>query len=149
ASAASPMAPRKKGKAQSKGDVVMTPVGKDAKVKKTINKSRRRKAAAQTPAKAVPESRKQRRKRVADSAVAGSEGEEELRRRQAEEWKAMKAKVAALKRERQKLPTRGSKEKRQAMNQDIRRLQEDMQVRHVAEQRAAGLEVTTKDDMEL
>ncbi|CAE7666331.1 RIOX1, partial [Symbiodinium sp. CCMP2456] len=139
------MVARKKGRAaaQSKGDVVMTPAGQDAKVKKTINKSRRRKATA-SQAKAAPESRKQRRKRLASSAVSGGESEEELRKRQAEEWKSMKAKVAALKKDRQKLPTRGSKEKRQTLNQDIRRLQEDMQVRHLAELRAAGLEATTK-----
>ncbi|CAE7228685.1 RIOX1, partial [Symbiodinium microadriaticum] len=139
------MVTRKKGRAaaQSKGDVVMTPAGQDAKVKKTINKSRRRKATT-APAKAAPESRKQRRQRLASSAVSGGESEEELRKRQAEEWKSMKAKVAALKKDRQKLPTRGSKEKRQALNQDIRRLQEDMQVRHMAELRAAGLEATTK-----
>ncbi|CAE7444364.1 unnamed protein product [Symbiodinium necroappetens] len=139
------MVTRKKGRAaaQSKGDVVMTPAGQDAKVKKTINKSRRRKATT-APAKAAPESRRQRGRRRVEKVASGCAVLQELRKRQAEEWKSMKAKVAALKKDRQKLPTRGSKEKRQALNQDIRRLQEDMQVRHMAELRAAGLEATTK-----
>ncbi|CAK9021947.1 unnamed protein product [Durusdinium trenchii] len=140
------MVRKKKGK-ESK-DVVMAPV-KEGKVKKTINKSKRRKAPKPQPA--VAESRKQRRKRIAASVGGTGETAEQLRGRQVVEWKEMKAKVAQLKKEKQKLPRRGSKEQKQDLAQKIRQLQEDMQVRHLAELKAAGLEGTgpQDDDMDL
>lgn len=62
----------------------------------------------------------------------------------------MKAQVAQLKKVRQKLPRRGSKEQKEEVSKQIRQLQEDMQVRHVAELKAAGLDADTgKEDMDL
>jgi len=71
---------------------------------------------------------------------AKAESPEVLKERQAKEWKEMKAKVALLKKERQNLPKKGHKDRKAAAAQEIRQLQEDMQVRHVAELRAAGLD---------
>mmetsp|Transcript_56803 Transcript_56803/g.69414 ORF Transcript_56803/g.69414 Transcript_56803/m.69414 type:complete len:145 (+) Transcript_56803:77-511(+) len=136
-------------KAKEPKDVVMTP--KEGKVKKTINKSqRRKKAAAAASATHLAESRKQRRRRIASSAQGHGETSEQLKERQAAEWKEMKAQVALLKKERQKLPRRGSKDQKEEVSKKIRQLQEDMQVRHVAERKAAGLDVSeVQDDMDL
>merc|ERR1719454_837265 len=96
------LARKKAGKVAkaAKEDVTMTPV---EKVKKTINKSKRRQqaaAAAKAGAPAgKPESKKERRKRIALTALAGSrvpgsaaaETPEALKQRHAEEWKEMKA----------------------------------------------------------
>eukprot|EP00435_Cladocopium_sp_Y103_P039411 s3272_g10.t1 len=141
---------RRKVKAKEPKDVDMTP--KDSKVKKTINKSQRRKKAkaAGNLGARLAESRKQRRKRIASSAGGRGESAEQLKSRQATEWKEMKAQVAQLKKVRQKLPRRGSKEQKEEVSKQIRQLQEDMQVRHVAELKAAGLDADTgKEDMDL
>eukprot|EP00928_Gymnodinium_smaydae_P075650 TRINITY_DN58664_c0_g1_i1.p2 TRINITY_DN58664_c0_g1~~TRINITY_DN58664_c0_g1_i1.p2 ORF type:complete len:174 (-),score=47.55 TRINITY_DN58664_c0_g1_i1:13-474(-) len=110
-------------------------------VKKKINKVQRRKAKGVAAGAAVKESRKARRRRVAASAVARGESADVLKERQAAEWAEMKAKVAKLKKERKNLPKKGSKDLRQAVAQNIRQLVEEMQVRHVAELKAAGLAV--------
>mmetsp|Transcript_47424 Transcript_47424/g.75392 ORF Transcript_47424/g.75392 Transcript_47424/m.75392 type:complete len:144 (+) Transcript_47424:73-504(+) len=141
---------RRKVKAKEPKDVDMTP--KDSKVKKTINKSQRRKKAKAggNLGTRLAESRKQRRKRIASSAGGRSETAEQLKSRQTTEWKEMKAQVAQLKKVRQKLPRRGSKEQKEEVSKQIRQLQEDMQVRHVAELKAAGLDAETgKEDMDL
>eukprot|EP00440_Ansanella_granifera_P073714 gb/GFBE01079987.1/.p1 GENE.gb/GFBE01079987.1/~~gb/GFBE01079987.1/.p1 ORF type:complete len:170 (+),score=51.12 gb/GFBE01079987.1/:1-510(+) len=145
--------PGKSAAASTKGDVNMTDAGK---VKRTINKSKRRKeqaaavkaSAAAAAAGAKRESKKERRKRIALSALAGAkipgsakaETPDQLRQRHAQEWKDMKAKVTALKKLRQNMPKKGSKEKKATVAQEIKQLQEDMQVRHLAELRAAGLD---------
>ena len=141
---------RKAVKAKEPKDVIMTP--KEGKVKKTINKSQRRKTAKARPKlPAAAESRKQRRKRIASSAGGSGETSEQLKTRQAVEWKEMKAQVVQLKKARQKLPRRGSKDQKEVLSKQIRQLQEDMQVRHVAELKAAGLDTADaeKDDMDL
>merc|ERR1712150_427300 len=108
-----------------------------AKVKKTINKAKRRQARADVATKKqlamgvqVLESKKARRKRIAmvtlahKSAVGAASNEEPevLRQRQATEWKEMKAKVALLKKERHHLPKKGGKSLKQTAAQQIRRL---------------------------
>lgn len=94
---------------------------------------------------AARESRKARRRRVArvDPAAVATETPEKLRERHAAEWKEMKAKVSVLKKEKQRLPTKGGKESKIRVGGAIRTLMEDMTVRQVAELRAAGLHVST------
>mmetsp|Transcript_37595 Transcript_37595/g.86877 ORF Transcript_37595/g.86877 Transcript_37595/m.86877 type:complete len:169 (-) Transcript_37595:25-531(-) len=116
------------------------------KVKKRIRKTVRKatsdakvaELAKQTPAH---ESRKGRRQRIAMAAFAAgsarqSETLAQLQERHTAEWKAMKAKVALLKRERRGQPSKGGNPQRHATSQAIRQLMEETQVRHVAERRA-------------
>mmetsp|Transcript_123921 Transcript_123921/g.219589 ORF Transcript_123921/g.219589 Transcript_123921/m.219589 type:complete len:173 (-) Transcript_123921:8-526(-) len=136
--------------AASKKDVVMGSAAtkkSSAKVRKRINKVKRRKSLTDRKDVAMGaslrESRKARRKRIALAGASlpqgGAEAPEVLQQRQAAEWKEMKAKVALLKKDRQKLPKKGGKSQRVAAAQAIRELIENMQVRHVAELKAAGL----------
>ncbi|CAJ1359726.1 unnamed protein product, partial [Effrenium voratum] len=138
-------------KAKESKDVVMAPV-KEGKVRRTISKSQKRKAkkAGDAAKENRKESRKERRKRIGSSA-RGGEAAEQLQLRQAAEWKEMKAQVALLKKQRGKLPRRGSKDEKQEVAQKIRQMQEDMQVRHLAERKATGVEapVGETDDMDL
>eukprot|EP00747_Dinoflagellata_sp_TGD_P166248 gnl/TRDRNA2_/TRDRNA2_188751_c0_seq1.p1 gnl/TRDRNA2_/TRDRNA2_188751_c0~~gnl/TRDRNA2_/TRDRNA2_188751_c0_seq1.p1 ORF type:complete len:189 (+),score=61.10 gnl/TRDRNA2_/TRDRNA2_188751_c0_seq1:133-699(+) len=143
-----------KAKKTTSSDATMASAApkKKSSVKKSINKSKRRKLAAaanKDDAMGVPahESKKARRKRIALAALVNTgkpgspaaETPEKLRARQEQEWKDMKAKVALLKKERKSMERRGS-ERKQAKSQEIRQLMEDMQVRHHAELRAAGLD---------
>eukprot|EP00933_Yihiella_yeosuensis_P006753 TRINITY_DN111526_c0_g1_i1.p1 TRINITY_DN111526_c0_g1~~TRINITY_DN111526_c0_g1_i1.p1 ORF type:complete len:173 (+),score=56.15 TRINITY_DN111526_c0_g1_i1:93-611(+) len=134
---------KKASESVSNADVKMGGTS-EKKVKKSIKKTRRA-----APLKkdvemggAAGESKKARRKRIAQAALskAPAESHEQLKARQAEEWKEMKAKVALLKKERKKLPTKGSKSQKVSAAQEIRTLIEEMEVRHVAERRAAGVD---------
>merc|ERR1712014_186204 len=123
-------------------DVDMALAG-SGRVRKKISKSKRKTMRGQattiTPKK---ESRKARMRRVVNAAlVPSSESADALKARQAKEWKEMKAKVALLKKDKKKLPTTGGKNVRVAVQSEIRLLMQDMELRHVAEQKAAGLHV--------
>eukprot|EP00930_Biecheleria_cincta_P072048 TRINITY_DN59491_c0_g1_i1.p1 TRINITY_DN59491_c0_g1~~TRINITY_DN59491_c0_g1_i1.p1 ORF type:complete len:177 (+),score=62.57 TRINITY_DN59491_c0_g1_i1:93-623(+) len=141
----------KKGRVKKRGDAQGASkdvtMGDAGKVKRKINKSKR-KQATKMQTQQRPESKKERRKRIALAALAGArvpgssaaETAEQLRARHAEERKQTKAKVALLKKERGKLPKKGGKDQRQSAAQQIRALIEEMEVRQVAELRAAGLD---------
>merc|ERR1712008_331724 len=129
------------------------------KVKKTVNKKKRRQGQIAAKLQAVSKvggdhgprredaKKKGKRRRalvaalVASAQASGqSEDADAFNQRQAAEWKAMKAEVARLKKERQKLPTKGSKVEKVNTAQRIRMLLKEMQVRHEAERKAAGVE---------
>lgn len=78
--------------------------------------------------------------------AATSESNQKLRKRQVAEWKAMKHEVSQLKKQRQKLPKKGSKDDKKVVSKKIKKLISDMKVRHLAELKAAGLEATADDD---
>mmetsp|Transcript_14502 Transcript_14502/g.26680 ORF Transcript_14502/g.26680 Transcript_14502/m.26680 type:complete len:171 (-) Transcript_14502:26-538(-) len=141
----------KKRSRSSKASKAVTSQDKDVemrttKVKKRIRKTVRRAmsdAKVAELAKQPPgnESRKNRRQRIATAAFAAgslrqSETLAQLQERHAAEWKAMKAKVALLKKERRGQPSKGGNPERRATSQAIRLLMEETQVRHVAERRA-------------
>merc|ERR1712130_997952 len=75
----------------------------------------------------------------AQQRVSGEEPEI-LRQRQATEFKAMKAQVAQLKKQRSTISKKGGG--RKAVSQKIRKLVTDLRSKHEAELKAAGLEVT-------
>eukprot|EP00932_Pfiesteria_piscicida_P008078 SRR837773.18366.p2 GENE.SRR837773.18366~~SRR837773.18366.p2 ORF type:complete len:144 (+),score=76.81 SRR837773.18366:117-548(+) len=123
------------------------------KVKKTVNKRKRREAQAAVAAgkvtvpviKASKTKGKRRRELIshlANAAKASGRAEtpEQLKQRQASEWKEMKAKVALLKKSKKKLPKKGGKEKKVAIMQEIKELIQATEVRHQAELAAAGLD---------
>mmetsp|Transcript_2688 Transcript_2688/g.8055 ORF Transcript_2688/g.8055 Transcript_2688/m.8055 type:complete len:120 (-) Transcript_2688:319-678(-) len=68
-----------------------------------------------------------------------------LETRHAAETKAMKAEVAKLKKERKKLPSKGSKIDKKAVSQKIRQLIGSLRLKHVAEMKAAGIAVAVED----
>eukprot|EP00418_Pyrodinium_bahamense_P019479 CAMPEP_0179107552 /NCGR_PEP_ID=MMETSP0796-20121207/50061_1 /TAXON_ID=73915 /ORGANISM="Pyrodinium bahamense, Strain pbaha01" /LENGTH=152 /DNA_ID=CAMNT_0020805611 /DNA_START=71 /DNA_END=529 /DNA_ORIENTATION=+ len=137
------------------------------KVKKTTNKQQRRKERAsrvaagkgRLPASVRREDAKKkgkRRRALVAALTEAARGEvaargaavetaEQVRQRQAVEWREMKAKVAQLKKQRQRLPKKGSKDEKVAVAQQIRLLISEMQVKHEAELRAMGLHVTGGD----
>eukprot|EP00927_Polykrikos_kofoidii_P071802 TRINITY_DN68011_c0_g1_i1.p2 TRINITY_DN68011_c0_g1~~TRINITY_DN68011_c0_g1_i1.p2 ORF type:complete len:141 (-),score=36.06 TRINITY_DN68011_c0_g1_i1:232-654(-) len=76
---------------------------------------------------------------AAQSRPAG-ETAEELKKRQATEWKAMKAEIVVLKKRRSKMPSKGGKDDRISVNKEIRSRMEVMRARHEAEFKAAGID---------
>mmetsp|Transcript_7439 Transcript_7439/g.10732 ORF Transcript_7439/g.10732 Transcript_7439/m.10732 type:complete len:158 (-) Transcript_7439:419-892(-) len=125
------------------------------KVKKTLNKQAKKKAAkakanvaqktgAALPTKVFRTKGKKRRdliQQLADGAKASglpNITEEELKAKQTKEWKEMKAKVALLKKQRHDIPTKGFKKERAALAQEIRELMHSLDVRHQAELKAMG-----------
>ncbi|CAE8700045.1 unnamed protein product [Polarella glacialis] len=124
---------------------VRTKDGMGGVKKSMINKSKRRKEqqAKMKVDDDAPgsESRQARRKRIVAAALgsAATETPDQLKDRQAGEWKEMKAKVAVLKKDRKKLPRNGSKDLKVTVSKQIRQFVEDMKVRHVAECKTAGV----------
>ena len=71
--------------------------------------------------------------------AAPEESNRQLFARQAREWKEMKARVAAMKRERKKIPKKGNKEKKKAVSKEIRRITAELQAKQQKELTEAGV----------
>eukprot|EP00929_Paragymnodinium_shiwhaense_P036840 TRINITY_DN19703_c0_g1_i1.p2 TRINITY_DN19703_c0_g1~~TRINITY_DN19703_c0_g1_i1.p2 ORF type:complete len:164 (+),score=72.40 TRINITY_DN19703_c0_g1_i1:79-570(+) len=121
-------------------------------VKKKISKSKKRQTKdvgmgeKLVKAGKLTNARGSRRKALVQQLVAhvtpavSKETPEQIKKRHAEEWKAMKAQVALEKKNIKKLPTTGGKSVRVEANQKVKAMVKELELRHEAETKAAKMD---------